>query len=158
MESKNEYGAIITLIVVLVGVFFTYPTIHPIVQSQGSTEILPLIIIDGKPSHIKLRNDGEVSVLINVNFSSDGSIQFKSDNRQIKDKFEVQYSVNKNEIVDFRFIPIFNTSSENATLIVNYRSTIEHFNLPTRYPEGTYTGNYEKTVTRVGVGDKWEIT
>lgn len=157
METKIEIKVIITVFMLLVGLFFTYPTILPVVHSQGSTEILPLKIIDGKQSSIKFENDGAVPVIISVNFSSDGSIQFKSDNREIKDSIDVRYSINKNDIGEFKFIPIFNTSSENATLIVNYRSTLKHIDLPTRNPENIYIGKYEKTVTIVGIGDQWEI-
>ena len=157
MKEQIQSAVIIAVIIAILGSIFTYPTILPVVHSQGSTEILPLKIIDGKQSSIKFENDGKVPVIINVNFSSDGSIQFKTDNRQIKDSIDVRYSINANDIGEFKFIPIFNTSSENATLIVNYRSTLKHLNLPTRNPENIYIGNYEKTVTIAGIGDQWEI-
>ena len=150
-----EIVAIITILGALVAFFINYPTVHPIVH--GSTnEVAPLELINVQQSYFQFRNDGAISIIIVVNYSSDGSIHFKNDKGDILDSSEVKYVVNPKTEQYFRFNPIINDSINNATLFVNYRSYIESFpGLEPRQPKQYWLFVYEKSVEQTSV--KWEL-
>ena len=149
----------LTIIILVLGIIWAiydnYPTIYSI--AQGTTEVLPLELNNGAQSYIQLKNSGGISVIITVNFSSDGSIRFKNDKEQIKDSLEVSYSVEPDKTVNFRFIPIINNTFKNATLHINYNSYMEIFKLKPKNSEYSWTGLYEKNEAYFPVGTLWEL-
>jgi hypothetical protein len=154
--TPGKVLAAIALITLVGTIYFGYPAIHPVAQSDS--EIVPLELIDGQKAHIQLKNSGLVAVAITVNFSSDGSIRFKNDKGQIMDSFEVPYAVGSNELASFPFTPVFNESLTNATLSVRYRSNLEYLPaLPPRQGEGYWQKTYGKTNAYGGGGRKWRL-
>lgn len=152
----EKIGAIIAILGVLYAVWFYYPTIYSV--AQGTNERVPLKLINGQQSYIQLKNSGLISVIIIVNFSSDGSIRFKKDTGQIENSIEVPYSVEPKSLANFPFIPLVNDSLKNATLIVKYSSYIENLpGLKPRQPKDQLIGVYEKTTEIYGIGMQWEL-
>ena len=158
-NQKTSFGeilAILAIITIIYGAFTNYPVINYI--PQGTTEFLPLELNNGAQSYIQLKNNGGISVVITVNFSSDGSIRFRNDKKQIQDSSEVRYIVEPDNIVNFRFTPIINNTFKNATLIINYNSHIETFKkLKPKHSINSWMGVYEKSEVYVQGGTRWEL-
>ncbi len=147
---------IIAIIAILGGIIFSYPTIHPVTQGEADTGA-PLKLINDNQSYIQLKNSGTVSVIISVNFSSDGSIRFKTDTGQIKNSIEVTYSVEPNNVATFRFTPIINSSLRNVTLFIKYRSNIEKLpGLKPQYSKSSWLAVYEKMIDIYGA-ETWKL-
>ena len=154
-NKKTSFGeilAILLIITIIYSAFTNYPTIYSV--TQGTTEFLPLELNSGAQSYIQLKNNGGISVVITVNFSSDGSIRFRNDKKQIQDSSEVRYIVEPDKTVNFRFTPIINNTFKNATLIINYNSYVKTFKkLKPKNSNNSWMGRYEKNE----VGTRWEL-